>query len=85
MIQIWEDDSTLPRPISNPTVTAFVPLYARHLEKGMISVTGSKRPGDFVLVDCPVHSPQKTIPFLSSVSLYTMAATPLVLRNVLDV
>lgn len=43
-----------------------LPCDARHLEKGVISVTGSERLGDFVLVDHQVHSPRKTVPFLST-------------------
>lgn len=58
-----------PDPYPNPQLLPSLPCVARHLEKGVISVTGSERLGNFVLVDHQVHPPWKTIPFLST--LYT--------------
>lgn len=50
----------------NPQLLPMFPCHARHLEKGVISVTGSERSGDFVLVDHQVFSPWKAISFLST-------------------
>lgn len=70
----------------HPDLLLLFPCDARHLEKGVISVTEPERPGDFVLVDHQVLSPWKTVPFFVC-PLYTMAATPLVLKkgHVLDI
>lgn len=83
---LWEDDTTLPRPISTPRFTAFVPLWCQTLREGGDFCDRVWETGRFCACRPPSPFPMKICPFFVC-PLYTMAATPLVLKkgHVLDI
>lgn len=75
---------TLPKPISKSTVTAFALLWCQTLREGDDFCDRVWEIGRFCAWRPLSPLPMENYPF-SIYSLYTMAATPLVLKIVLDI